>query len=101
MAVLPRRRNFQGGHGQLLDEIKAVTEKQTDAPPAPDAGAKTTKVPKSSVSRFGAANATALRAIQQELVAKRMEALAERLGLHLRNRTSMSAELRVAGASAC
>jgi hypothetical protein len=32
-------------------------------------------------SRFGAANETALKAFQQELVAKRMEALAERLGL--------------------
>jgi hypothetical protein len=62
--------------------MKALAEKQTDAPPAPDAGAKTTKkVSKSSVSRFGAANETALRAIQQELVTKRMEALAEKLGL--------------------
>jgi len=65
----------------LLNEMKALAERQTDAPPAPDAGAKTTKASKSSMSRFGAANETALRAIQQELVAKRMEALAEKLGL--------------------
>lgn len=66
----------------MLNEMKALAEKQTNAPPAaPDAAAKTTKVSKSNVSRFGAANETALRAIQQELVTKRMEALAEKLGL--------------------
>jgi len=65
----------------LLNEIKALAEGRTDAPPPKDAGARTTKAPKNNINRFGAANETALRTIQQELVTKRMEALAEKLGL--------------------
>ncbi len=65
----------------MLNEIKALAEGRTDAPPAPDAGAKSTKTSKSNMSRFGTANETALRTIQQELVTKRMEALVEKLGL--------------------
>ena len=65
----------------MLSEIKALTEGRTDAASAADANPKTNKTPRSQISRFGAANETALRSIQQELVAKRMEALAEKLGL--------------------
>jgi hypothetical protein len=65
----------------MLKEIKALAEGQTSAPAAPDTRAKTSEASMSQKSRFGAANETALRNIQQELVTKRMEALAERLGL--------------------
>ncbi|MDG6983719.1 MAG: hypothetical protein JRN28_04130 [Nitrososphaerota archaeon] len=65
----------------MLNEIKTLAERRTDAPPPKDAGTGTTKAPKSSINRFGAANETVLRTIQQELVTKRMEALAEKLGL--------------------
>ena len=65
----------------MLNEIKALAEGRTDASPAPNAAAKTAASPNGQKSKFWAANETALRTIQQELVAKRMEALAEKLGL--------------------
>ena len=58
----------------MLNEIESLAEGHANT-------ASTPKALNNQKSRFGAANETALKAFQQELVTKRMEALAERLGL--------------------
>jgi len=65
----------------MLREIKALAEVKAAITSGPDIRAKTGQASKSQMSRFGAANEAALWSIQEELVTKRMEALAERLGL--------------------
>jgi hypothetical protein len=65
----------------MLREIKALAEGKAAIPSDPDIRAKTGQASKSQMSRFGAANETALWSIQEELVTRRMEALAEKLGL--------------------
>lgn len=65
----------------MLREIKSVAEGKATVSSGPDLRAKTGQASKSQMSRFGAANEAALWSIQEELVTKRMEALAEKLGL--------------------
>jgi hypothetical protein len=65
----------------MLREIRALAEGKAAIPSDPDIRAKTGQASKSRMSRFGAANEAALWSIQEELVTKRMEALAEKLGL--------------------
>jgi hypothetical protein len=62
----------------LLKEIKSFAE---HAPQQPGNGGKQKEVASQIMSRFGKANLEALVNIQEELAAKRMEALAARLGL--------------------
>jgi hypothetical protein len=62
----------------LLKEIKTFSEQ---VPQQPGSGGKQKEVAGQSMSRFGMANVAALVNIQEELAAKRMEALAARLGL--------------------
>jgi hypothetical protein len=65
----------------MLKEIKALAEGKSVIPSNPDMRPKAGQASKNQKSRFGAANEAALWSIQEGLVAKRMEALAERLGL--------------------
>ena len=67
-----------GGWCPLLKEIKTFAEQ---VPQQPGSGGKQKEVAGQSMSRFGRANVEALVNIQEELAAKRMEALAARLGL--------------------
>lgn len=62
----------------MLNEIKTFAEQ---VPRQPGSGGKQKEVAGQSMSRFGRANVEALANIQEELAAKRMEALAARLGL--------------------
>ena len=59
----------------MLKEIKSLAEQQSKR------GATEDPRVAQHMSKFGEANAKALTALQEELVAKRMEALATRLGL--------------------
>jgi len=59
----------------VLKEIKSLAEQQSKSGATKDPGVA------QHMSKFGEANAKALTALQEELVAKRMEALATRLGL--------------------
>ncbi len=65
----------------MLKEIKSLAEGKAAGPSDADIRVKTGQASKSQMSRFGAANEAALWSIQEELVTKRMEALAENLGL--------------------
>jgi len=65
----------------MLREIKALAEGKAAVSSGPDVRAKAGLASKGQMSRFGAANEAVLWSIQEDLVAKRMEALAEKLGL--------------------
>jgi hypothetical protein len=65
----------------MLREIKAIAEGKATVSSGPDVRPKAGQASKGQMSRFGAANEAALWSIQEELVTKRMETLAEKLGL--------------------
>lgn len=65
----------------MLKEIKALAEGKAANPADPTTRRETREASKSRMSRFGAANQAVLQSLQEELVTKRMEALADKLGL--------------------